>query len=174
MSRQQRSPRRRGQSRRLTSASAAILLLTSCASFQRPERIIEPDVIGLVTDADFPIEGPAVVQVGDRTLEFDRDDAVELDAGGIQTDALLLYGEDFGRTWYASLSTLNGPDCYLVRFDGAFDEPEAVVFGFSSWREVGLRLPKRDDFNPPQGGVLEETGQYMVGNESAGGLPISA
>jgi hypothetical protein len=149
-----------------------VVLLTSCGGYSRPDRIIEPGVVGLVSDADRSIDTSDVFQVGDQTVEFDPGDAVVLTGSGVGVDDLLLHGEDFGRTWYASLdtwTTLYPPDCYVVIFAAAFDEPEAVVFVFSEWREVGLRLPKREDFNPPEAGVSGDTGQYLVGDESAGG-----
>lgn len=62
-------------------------------------------------------------------------------------------------------------NCDAVFFSAACDEPGAVVFGFRSSRELGLRLPTRDDLSPPNERVSQDSGRYLV-REVTGGAAV--
>jgi hypothetical protein len=151
----------------------ATALLVGC-TLSRPDRVIEPDVVGLVTATHRPsLDQPMTVELGDRSLQIDKDAALDLTGPGISPGVLLLYGEDGGRTWHVTAAvreTSPTPGCYTLRGDAAFDAPGAVLFVFLERGEVGLRLPKRADFVAPPGVVSSQTGQYIVGQ--AGELAV--
>jgi hypothetical protein len=148
-------------------------LLVGC-TLSRPDQLIEPDVVGLVTATNRrSLDLPLTVELADQSLEIERASAVELTGPGIDADRLLLYGEDAGRIWYASAAiqqTSSTSSCYALSGDAAFDAADAVILVFAEWPEVGLRLPKRADFVAPPHAVSSETGRYILGE--AGELAI--
>ena len=46
----------------------------------------------------------------------------------------------------------------------AYDRPDAVIIVKDDWRSVGIRLPKRDDFEVPAN-VVDSQGLYRMGLE---------
>lgn len=120
--------------------------------------------MGLISSTDYRDDGAViVVEVDGETIEFDHTEAIAFAARAFAPDGVLLYGEDGGRHWYAALAipeTLPVPDCYLIGPAAAFDEPNAIILVFVEWRDVGLRLPKREGFTVPPG-VLVDSGRYI-------------
>jgi hypothetical protein len=55
----------------------------------------------------------------------------------------------------------------------AFDAPDAVILVFLDWRDVGLRLPKRDDFSVPPI-ALSSDGRYSGGERGPGSFCLDA
>lgn len=148
---------------RLAVLFVLVAFLAAC-SLERPNRIIEPDVVGVVSSTDYREDGAVIlVELDGDSIEFDHTEAIAFVARGIAPDGVLLYGEDEGRTWYASLGIREtGPlqGCYVLAPAAAFDEPNAVILVFVEWRNVGLRLPKREGFTVPPG-VVVESGRYI-------------
>lgn len=102
-------------------------------------------------------------KTGEPTLEFEDglvitvpQSSVALYGSGYNAGHLFLYGEEFGRSWYVALrlhenSPING--CYRIA-GVAYDEPDSVIIvAGDEWPGVGLRLPKRGDFEVPDGAV---------------------
>lgn len=131
------------------------------------DRLIEPDVVGLVAATHNPIGAEKTADLDNGvTVEVPRS-AVEVYGPGVSADRLLLYGEDYGRIWYASLviselSPIEG--CYRIH-GVAYDQPDAVIIvNPGDWNGVGLRLPKRDDFDVGDASV-DSAGLYRMGTE---------
>jgi hypothetical protein len=161
------------RSGRTASPATSMVVLLAFAVFlagcgiARPDRLIEPDVVGLVTSTDRPRpDDPLTVELNDRSIEIDTRSVLALGASGIGPGVLLLYGEDDGRIWYATAilrETSPVPGCYALSGDAAFDAPDAVVLVSLDWRDVGLRLPKRDGFAAPPGDISSDDGRYLTG-----------
>lgn len=105
-----------------------------------------------------------------QTVQF-TEPYVALHRRGLSTGDLLLFGEEYGRTWYAALaldevSPVDG--CYGI-VGVAYDEPDAVIMvGGEEWRGVGLRLPKSEDLQVPDN-VVDSYGLYQMGGEYPSG-----
>lgn len=142
------------------------LIVASCVP-SRPGRLVEADFVGLVISV-------GVSKTGEPTLEFEDglvitvpQSSVALYGSGYNAGHLFLYGEEFGRSWYVALrlhenSPING--CYRIA-GVAYDEPDSVIIvAGDEWPGVGLRLPKRGDFEVPDGAVGSD-GLYQMGDE---------
>jgi hypothetical protein len=101
---------------------------------------------------------------------------VALNIRGITAEQMIVFGEDYGRAWYATLrlrelSPVEG--CYGI--DGvALDQPDAVIILHpGEWHGVGLRLPKRDDFRLPDDVFVDSNGlYYMLGEYPHGSFCV--
>lgn len=144
------------------------LLIAVMNSLPGPlDRLIEPDAIGVISDISNPIEGIRTVEFeGGQTVEF-PDSSVNVNGSGYNVGHLLLVGEDYGRSWYAafSLHELSPVDgCYWTA-GVAYDQPDAVIIvNPGDWDGVGLRLPKRDDFDVGDA-FVDSAGLYRMGTE---------
>lgn len=142
-----------------------ILTLAACVP-GRPDRLLGADATGLVSDVNNPVGAERTVELEDgRVIEVPRN-STALFGSGISPWQLLLFGEDYGRSWYArlppdDLSAVDG--CYGIA-GVAYDEPDAVIIVSGEWRGVGLRLPKRDDFELPAN-VVDAQGVYRMATE---------
>lgn len=144
---------------------ALSLIMVGCVP-DRPSRIIDADVVGVVTATDHPVGSAMTAELQDGTLVAITASAIEFYGPGVSADRLLLFGDDLDRTWYASLVLVDHPsvdECYSI--DGvAYDERDAVIVLSGDWAGVGLRLPKRSDFEVP-GGLIDGDGLYRAGGE---------
>jgi len=147
-------------------AVGVVLILASCVP-GRPNRVVEADAVGLVSAVNNPAGAERTVELEDgRIIEVPRN-ATPLNGSGINPGQLLLFGQDFGRSWYARIplqevSSVN--ECYWIA-GMAYDELNAVIIvAGEEWRGVGLRLPKRDDFEMPDN-VVASDGLYQMGGE---------
>jgi len=145
------------------------LFLTSCwwsGGPPLPDRVVRPTVVGVVDSVDRSDPRQLAVSLrGGKTVNIDRERAVDLGGPGVAAGRLLLFGEGKGREWYVSSSiaeTSPVPNCYFARAAAAFDEPDAVVFVFIDLRDVGIRLRKAEGFITPTD-ELTSSGQYPQG-----------
>lgn len=147
--------------------------LVACGGLPRPDRVVEPDAVGLIISVDRSDPSREIVALeGGDSVEIDIADAHDLTGPGIDADRVLLYGTTDGDIWYATLSlaeTARLPDCYTIGSDAAFDEPGSVVLVFADHPEFGVRLPKRDDFVLPPSTALRSDGRYAAGVEGTSG-----
>jgi hypothetical protein len=98
-----------------------------------------------VIEASERLEG-RIVRIelaGEQAVEIDVGRAVRLDRsrGGQEVGTLLLAGSHAGEQWYMSLTEMQQSDCFGLHSDGS-DDGDHVIF------DIGLRLPKADDFDP--------------------------
>lgn len=173
---------RRCTFRALTLSKAApavgflLAILVACGGLPRPDRIVEPDAVGLIISVDRSDPAREVIELeGGEAVEIDIDDALELSGPGIDSGRVLLYGDD-GRPWYATASTaetVGPPDCYMLHSDAAFDEPQSVLVLFAQWRGTAIELGKRDDFSVPPGRIRSD-GRYEGGEVPTGTVCIDS
>lgn len=160
--------------------SAIVLLsvasLTAC-SLSRPDRVVEPDAIGVIVvveSADRSDPSRLIVRLqSGETIEIDQNDALDLGGPGIDADRILLYGHVDRREWFATSSlaeTARPEGCYTIHGGAAFDEPNSVVLVFASQSGIGIRLLKRNSFEPPPE-IVRADGRYVGGVEGTG--PVS-
>lgn len=105
--------------------------------------MIEADVVGVIARVDRHANRAITLDLDDgQSVELPSDPVSVYDSG-LSSGQLLLYGQDFGRTWYATLSPseMFVVGCYLI-FGAAYDSPEAVILVPADWEQVGLRLPR--------------------------------
>lgn len=172
------------ESGRRAAATLALPILVSIAicgcGLSKPGTLIQPDAVGVIVSTERTAGRLVTAHLDDRSIEIDTGSALDLYGPGIGPDMLLLYGDDGGRTWYLT-SALAPPlgredspprDCYPVTAGAAFDDPDAVIFVFGAWRDVGLRLRKRADFDVPASLISPETGRYRMGVEGTEGGPF--
>lgn len=148
---------------RLVSMVSSMLVLAACVP-GRPDRLIDVDMVGVVNATNNPAGAERTAELDTGAIVDLPRSAVELYGPGVSAGRLLLYGDDFGRIWYASLlldesSSLEG--CYRIS-GTAYDAPDAVIIVSNEWRGVGLRLPKGDGLViPPE--ILDSEGRYRMG-----------
>jgi len=139
----------------------------SACTLARPERVVAPDMVGVIESVD--VSDPTRIVIGlssKRVAEIDLGQAIEVFGQGPGVGRLLMLGGDAGRQWYASLAILETAEvsgCYFLTGWAAFDEEDSIVFVFGDWQEVGVRIPKADGFAVPPGAVDSETGRYAQG-----------
>jgi hypothetical protein len=149
----------------------SVTSLSAC-SLARPERVVGPDIVGVIDSVDRSDASQLMVQLaGGDVVEVDAREALELAGPGINPGRLLVYGQANGGTWYATLplsQTARPSGCYAIGADGAFDEPASVVLVFADHPDFGIRVSKRNDFVPPPNSVRAD-GRYAGGVEGTGG-----
>ncbi len=153
-----------------------LAILVACGVLPRPDRVVEPDAVGLILSVDRSDPSREVVELeGGEAVEIDIDDALELSGPGIDSGRVLLYGDD-GGPWYATASTaetVGPPDCYMLHGDAAFDEPQSALVVFAQWRDTAIELTKRDDFSVPPG-TIRSDGRYEGGEAPTGTVCIDS
>jgi putative effector of murein hydrolase LrgA (UPF0299 family) len=140
------------------------------------DRLIEPDVVGIVRASSRPTTGQIKVELESGHVIGFPESTAALNIRGITAEQMILFGEDYGRAWYATLrldelSPVEG--CYDI--DGvALDQPDAVIILHpGDWHGVGLRLPKRDDFRLPDDVFVDSNGlYYMLGEYPHGSFCV--
>lgn len=141
-------------------------MLAGCGGPSKPDRIVAPDVVGVVDSVVRSDPSQLTVTLVDRqTVTIDTEDASEVFGSGPGEGRLLLYGSTDNRVWYATPSlreTSPTPGCYSIFADAAFDEPDAVVFVFTEFRDMGIRIRKAKGFMTPSGAV-GSYGRYAQG-----------
>jgi hypothetical protein len=119
------------------------LALMAC-NLSRPSQIVSPQVVGLIdsvrTESNFTI-----LTVNDQEISLD------LSTGGDRWlrggfAGLLILGDEPER-WILTAQA-EEPGCYKFDADAAFDEPDAIIVVYSSWKSVGIRLTKASGFEP--------------------------
>lgn len=132
-----------------------VLLVTSgCKTgVDIPDVVREPEVVGEVLDvAAPPEEGPRERRArftlrDDRAVDIDLNSARNIGGPEPAEGQLLLYGTQPDGPWFWSGPLLDDPvtgrQCAGI-VGRALDEGESIVF------EIGLRLPKAEDFDPAE------------------------
>lgn len=148
-----------------------VLLLAAC-TLSRPDRVVEPETIGVIASVDRSDPSQLVVELsGGATVTIDRDGALELAGPGIDAERVLLFGRVNRRTWYATAPTsvtARPEDCYEISSDAAFDELDSLVLVYADHSDFGVRLPKQEGFALPSISVRPD-GRYAGGPEGTSG-----
>lgn len=152
-----------------------VVLVAACVP-GRPDRLVEADAVGVVKAVGSSIDSVRTVEFEDgHTISVPEKSALALNGAGYNQGDLLLFGEDYGRSWYARLGPdqLYGVDgCYWIT-GVAYDEPGAVIVLSNEWRGVGLRLPKApDSVVPPD--LVNSEGRYGGGEYPTGGFCVDS
>jgi hypothetical protein len=132
-------------------------------SVSRPEMVYEPELVGRITDVSHDgITDTYTVTVAGETFNIGPD-AVSLEGSPGSSDSLLIYGQDGGTTWYASIgivSTTQLAGCAVWTSSEAWDEADSIVFRFRSegGQAVGIRLPGSKEWQEDIS--LEPAGRY--------------
>ena len=118
-------------------------------------------MIGVIADVK-TVSGQTIVTVNGNEIRLDPSTGGERFLSG-DLKGLLLLGDEPERWVLAAPAGESG--CFLLSADAAFDEPEAVILVYASWKGVGIRLRKEAGFDPgtalhTEGSVA---GQYQTG-----------
>ena len=162
---------------RIAGFTAVAILVLACGGTPRPDRIVAPDLAGLIVDVDRPgANRETIVLEGNRSVEIDTERALDLAGPGPSADRVLLYGQSGGRVWFATAATaqtMGPPGCYLVHGDAAFDTAESVLVVFTTWRDTAIEIRKRADFNaPPE--IVRADGRYEGGESPSASICVDA
>ena len=117
-----------------------------------PDRILDPDVVGVVTDqSQGSMPSSRVYDVGDGTVELELGSDMELTGPGPAEDRMLIVAREGDETFYISLvpaeSMTIDVDCYRLSGTTAWKTSDGIVFEFPP-AEVGIRLPAAPDYDP--------------------------
>ncbi len=142
------------------SVAAAAFALAACVGASIPRDIYTPDLAGPVSQIEQVPGGPNErVHVGDRVIDFSRDDPRPLGGDRIAEGDLLIYGRMDTSAWFVPVAQPEtGPlaDCYVISDAIAFDDGDGVIIAYEAG--AGVRLPKADAFITPAD--LEDNGSY--------------
>lgn len=146
----------------VVSALTVSLLLVGCRGIDFPNRVVEPVQIGVVSDiVDEP--GANVVVFGPHRLRLSTDESHP----GVNIDSLMLYWGDAEPPFMTLLISdgFRGPrPCYSVRGipSAAFNEPDAIVMVMRENYELGIRVPKAEEYEADPLEYDEDTGAFTL------------
>lgn len=145
----------------VVSALTVSLLLVGCRGIDFPNRVVEPVQIGVVSDiVDEP--GADIVVFGPHRLRLPTDESHP----GVSIDSLMLYWGD-AEPPFMTLFLAHGyraSPCYAVRSDpsAAFNEPDAIVMVIRENLELGIRVPKAEEYEADPLEYHEDSGAFTL------------
>jgi len=143
-----------------------VLALAGCGA-RYPDRIVEPDLIGVVasikTDPDLTAH---VILTSGEQLALGRQDR---SLGGL--GELLFVGYQPER-WFLAGHASERPNCFSVSASRAFSDSGAVLLVFENWPGIGIRLQKAPGFDDRRRVTTDAQGHLPY--SSMGGISLCA
>jgi hypothetical protein len=142
------TPSRRSKTIRLLAVALSVGLVACRLGF--PQRVIEPSVVGIITENEsVPGDDDQLVTVNGNQLRILDPGLRRIDGSSLGVDRLLIYWETDGGPRFVVSVKSTASDCYNLRSAAAYDTGDAIVFVWSEQSDLGLRLPKAPDYEPP-------------------------
>jgi hypothetical protein len=148
-------------------ALVIVFVLTGCPGFRAsapPERVLEPELLGVVTDwTTVPGSDERIYVLENGTEVSSEGETIWLTGLGPAEDRLLLVAHEGDTTYLLTLpraeEMTSAPDCYAIS-QGAWLRDRDILFGFPE-HDVALRLPAAPSYDPRA--QTEEDHGYIIG-----------